>query len=166
MNYIGTIMNKIIIFLNFMFFIYATPNMYWDLGIAIFPHSNTANYTKSIELSTYNRIEGLKKYYIDDFNGAIFHFEALNHTTQQIVLYEYINSYYSIGQHMKALSILTNYNNAELSDNILYLKSQVLMMLGDYEQSIVTLNYLKNNFPSSDYLEIIKFDLEKINLLK
>tara|TARA_Y100000746_G_C15255211_1_gene347288 strand:+ start:132 stop:611 length:480 start_codon:yes stop_codon:yes gene_type:complete len=159
-------MNKIIFFLNFIFFVHATPNMYWDLGIAISPHSNQSNYTKSIELSTYNRIEGLKKYYIDDFSGAIFHFESLNDAMQQIVLYEYIDSYYSIGQPMKALSILTNHNNAELSDNILYLKSQVLMMLGDYEQSIVTLNDLTNNFPSSDYLEIIKFDLEKINLLK
>ena len=84
-------MNKIIFFLNLIFFIHATPNMYWDLGIAISSHSNHSNYTKSIELSTYNRIEGLKKYYIDDFNGAIFHFEALNHTTQQILLYEYIN---------------------------------------------------------------------------
>jgi len=159
-------MNKIISFLTFIFFINAAPNMYWDLGIAISRHSAQPNYTQSIELSTYNRIEGLKKYYIDDFNGAIFHFEALNHAAQQIVLYEYIDSYYSIGKHTKALSILTNYSAAELSDNVLYLKSQILMVLGEYEQSIVTLNYLKNNFPGSDYLEIIKFDLEKINLLK
>ena len=140
--------------------------MYWDLGVAVSPHTTQSKHTKSIELSTYNRIEGLKKYYINDFYGAIFHFESLNHETQQIILYEYIDSYYSIGNYTKALSILTNYNNSALSDNILYLKSQILMMLGNYKQSSQTLNDLKNNFPSSDYLEIIKFDLEKINLLK
>ena len=140
--------------------------MYWDLGVAISSYSNQQNYTKSIQLSTYNRIEGLKKYYIDDFEGAIVQFEELNLVNQKIILYEYVDSYYSIGSYNKALAILTAYENDELSDNVLYLKSQILMMLGDYNQSVLTLNYLKNNFPGSDYLEIIKFDLEKINLLK
>ena len=39
-------------------------------------------------------------------------------------------------------------------------------MLGNYEDAIFVLEELKNNFPVSDYLDIIKFDLEKINLLK
>ena len=159
-------MNKIISLFAFIFFINAAPNMYWDLGVAISSYSNQQNYTKSIQLSTYNRIEGLKKYYIDDFEGAIVQFEELNLVNQKIILYEYVDSYYSIGSYNKALAILTAYENDELSDNVLYLKSQILMMLGDYNQSVLTLNYLKNNFPGSDYLEIIKFDLEKINLLK
>ena len=166
MNYIGTTMNKIFSLFTFIFFINAAPNMYWDLGIAISSYPNQQNYTKSIQLSTYNRIEGLKKYYIDDFEGAIVQFEELELVNQKIILYEYVDSYYSIGSYNKALAILTAYENDELSDNILYLKSQILMMLGNYNQSILTLNYLKNNFPSSDYSEIIKFDLEKINLLK
>ena len=159
-------MNKIISLFAFIFFINAAPNMYWDLGVAISSYSNQQNYTKSIQLSTYNRIEGLKKYYIDDFEGAIVQFEELNLVNQKIILYEYVDSYYSIGSYNKALAILAAYENDELSDNVLYLKSQILMMLGDYNQSVLTLNYLKNNFPGSDYLEIIKFDLEKINLLK
>ena len=166
MNYIGIIMNKMIYFLVFIFVIHAETNLYWDLGIAISPYSSQKHSQATIELSTYNRIEGLKKYYIDDFNGALFHFKALSDINKQPILYEYINSYYSIGDYIQATAILENYNNNELSDNILYLKSKVFMMMGDYEQSFLTLEYLKNNFPGSDYLGIIKFDLEKINLLK
>ena len=47
------------------------------------------------------------------------------------------------------------------SENLLYLKSQVFIALDNYEQALLILDALKNNFPSSDYLEIIKFDLEK-----
>ena len=131
-------MNKIISLFAFIFFINAAPNMYWDLGVAISSYSNQQNYTKSIQLSTYNRIEGLKKYYIDDFEGAIVQFEELNLVNQKIILYEYVDSYYSIGSYNKALAILTAYENDELSDNVLYLKSQILMMLGDYNQSVLT----------------------------
>ena len=39
-------------------------------------------------------------------------------------------------------------------------------MLEDYDAAILILESLSEKFPTSDYLDIIKFDLEKINLLK
>ena len=157
-------MNKIFLLIVFFAFIHSNTNMYWDLGVAILPHSNKFNTTKSIDLSTFHRIEGLKKYYLDDFSGALFHFEELSQANKELILYEYIDSYYSIGDYSNALSILDKCDF--LSDNILYLKSQIFIMLGNYEAAIFVLEELKNKFPVSDYLDIIKFDLEKINLLK
>ena len=159
-------MNNITYFLILLFFMNAQTSLYWDLGISISPYANHTKMTQALELSTYHRIEGLKKYYVDDLNGALVHFEILDAINQKVVFYEYVHSYYLLGEYNKALSILESLSNSELSDNILYLKSQIFMMLGDYENSHFTLEYLKNNFPVSDYLEIIKFDLEKINLLK
>ena len=164
MNYIGTIMNKTCLLIIFFSFMYSNTNMYWDLGVAILPYSNKFNTTKSIDLSTFHRIEGLKKYYLDDFSGALFHFEELNQTNKELILYEYIDSHYSVGNYSNALSILDKHDF--LSDNILYLKSKIFVVLGNYEAAIFVLEELKNNFPVSDYLDIIKFDLEKINLLK
>ncbi len=141
-------------------------DMYWDLGVAISNKSHSNQTTHDIELSTFHRITGLKKYYMNDFSGAIFHFEELIQTDQQAVLYEYINSYYSLGAHEKALSILHQYKNLDFSDNLLYLKSKILTTTGHYDEAINVLNYMKNELPDSDYLNIIQFDLQKINLLK
>ena len=55
-------MNKLIILFFYMCFASAT-NMYWDLGVAIASEPNKLNVTNSIDLSTYHRIEGLKKYF-------------------------------------------------------------------------------------------------------
>ena len=156
-------MNKILFFIACSF-IYGQPQLYWDLGVAISAYPTPHNNTHSIDLSTYHRLEGLKKYYLNDFSGALFHFEQLNSENKELILYEYIDSYYSIGDYLNALSILNNANS--LSDNILYLKSQIFIMLNNYDDAIFVLEELKINFPSSDYLDIIKFDLEKINLLK
>ena len=157
-------MNKAICLIIYTTFILANTNMYWDLGVAVSSHSNQFNTTTGIDLSTYHRIEGLKKYYLNNFTGALFHFEELNLTHKELVLYEYIDSYYSIGDYSNALLIIDNYNS--ISDIILYLKSQIFIMLGNYGEAILSLEELKTNFPNSDYLDIIKFDLEKINLLK
>ena len=96
--------------------------------------------------------------------GALFHFEELNAANKPLVLYENIDSYYLSGDCEQALLILNDYNN--LSDNLLYLKSQILVTLGNYDEALFVLEVLQNNFTDSDYIDIIKFDLEKIYLLK
>ena len=55
-------MNKIFLLIVLSSFIHTNTNMYWDLGVAGMPYSNKFNTTKSIDLSTFHRIEGLKKY--------------------------------------------------------------------------------------------------------
>ena len=80
------------------------------------------------------------------------------------VLYEYIDSYYLSGDCEQALLIFDDYNN--LSDNLLYLKSQILVTLENYDEALLVLELLQSNFIDSDYTDIIKFDLEKIYLLK
>ena len=164
MNYIGTNMNKFLLFIISLVFSYSTTNMYWDLGLAVSATPNNIGTTNSIDLSTFHRLEGLKKYYSTNFSGALIHFEELSYAQKELILYEYADSYHSLGEHSRALEILDNYDC--ISDNILYLKSKVFIALDNYDSAILILDALKNNFPSSDYLEIIKFDLEKINLLK
>tara|TARA_Y100001970_G_C14138819_1_gene805930 strand:+ start:837 stop:1310 length:474 start_codon:yes stop_codon:yes gene_type:complete len=157
-------MNKILLMILLCSFVYNNPNFYWDLGVGIVQDTKLSDKSPSIDLSTFHRLEGLKKYYNDNFSGALFHFEELNSANKTLILYEHAYSYYSIGEYQLALSILegSNYN----SDNILYLKSQVFLMLEDYDAAILILKSLSEKFPTSDYLDIIKFDLEKINLLK
>ena len=129
-------MNKILFFIVCSF-IYSQPQLYWDLGVAISTYPTPHNNAHSIDLSTYHRLEGLKKYYLNDFSGALFHFEQLNSENKELILYEYIDSYYSIGDYLNALSILNNANS--LSDNILYLKSQIFIMLNNYDDAIFVL---------------------------
>ena len=145
-------------------FSYSTTNMYWDLGVAVSTATNTIGSTNSINLSTFHRLEGLKKYYNTDFTIALIHFEELNSHQKELILYEYVDSHHALGNHNRALEILNSYDCS--SDNLLYLKSQIFIALDNYDSALLILDALKNNFPSSDYLEIIKFDLEKINLLK
>ena len=83
---------------------------------------------------------------------------------KRLVLYEYIDSYYLSGDYEQALLIFNNYK--DLSDNLLYLKSQILVTLENYDEALFVLELLQNNFTGSDYTDIIKFDLEKIHLLK
>ena len=138
--------------------------MYWDLGLAVSTTTNHLGSTNSIDLSTFHRLEGVKKYYNANFSDALIHFEELNSSQKELILYEYVDSYNSLGAHNRALAILDNYDCS--SDNLLYLKSKIYIALDSYDSAILILDALKNNFPDSDYLEIIKFDLEKINLLK
>jgi len=165
MNYIGINMNKIWLFI---FFIsascFAKVSMYWDLGVAI--SSNPSQLSTSIDLLAFHRTEGLKQYYAQNYEDAIYHFEELNQKEQCHILYEYIHSYYLLGDYEKAITILSLYSNDELSENMLYLKSQTLVLNYDYNQAILVLDYLQSHYPSSDYSNIIKFNLEKINLLK
>jgi len=156
-------MNKFVLLL-FCVFASTNTNMYWDLGVAVSPNINKLGTSNSIDLSTFHRLEGLKKYYQDNFQSALIHFEELNFSQKELILYEYVDSYNSLGHHNRALEVLNNYDCS--SDNLLYLKSQILIALDNYNAATLILGTLKNNFPSSDYLEIIKFDLEKINLLK
>ena len=165
MIYIGNIMNKLYIYIIFLFVTLFSNNMYWDLGVAVL-ENNTSLSSEPIKLSTYHRIEGMKEYYMHHFDNAIFHFEQLSKSEQQLVLYEYLDSYYSLNKLSHVIDVLNNYNDRELSDNVIYLKSKTLAVLGQYDEALLLLNYIKNNFQNSDYSNIITFDLEKINLLK
>jgi len=44
--------------------------------------------------------------------------------------------------------------------------AQILISLMMYEEALFVLNNLKDNFKSSEYSDIIIFEIEKINLLK
>ena len=157
-------MNKFLLLIILLGLSYTTTNMYWDLGVAISTTPNNLGSTNSIDLSTFHRLEGLKKYYNSNFSEALIHFEELSFDQKELILYEYVDSYNALGNHNYALEILSNYDFH--SENLLYLQSQIFIALDNYNKAILILDALKNNFPSSDYLEIIKFDLEKINLLK
>ena len=92
-------MNKAIITsLVVLSFLFANVQLYWDLGIGITDFSVNNSKEDLITLSTFNRIEGLKKYYNHDFEGAIYHFSQLEPTHQLPILYEHIHSYYSINK--------------------------------------------------------------------
>ena len=64
------------------------------------------------------------------------------------------------------MQILAEYTNSELSDNVIYLKSKIYIKLGQYNKALNDLNYLITHYPESDYVNILRFDIEKINLLK
>ena len=155
-------MNKstIHVFIIIFSFIFSGSQIYWDLGVGISSFNNSM-----IEFSTMHRIEGLKKYYANDFNSAIYHFSELDETNQQHILYEHIHSYYLIGEFSKALDLLSNYQNDALSDNLIYLKSKIFTVIGNYKLALDELEYLKTVRLSSDYSKLILFDIEKINLL-
>ncbi len=139
--------------------------IYWDLGVGISQHPvNSLN--NDINISTYHRLEGLKKYFSMDYEAAIYHFSQLDENDQRIILYEYIDCYYSLDKFDEALNILTNYDNTELSDNIIYLKSKIHFKLHSLAESLIDLNYLLTHHQHSDYNEILKFEIQKINLLK
>ena len=139
--------------------------IYWDLGVGISKHPvNSSN--NDVNISTFHRLEGLKKYFSMDYETAIYHFSQLDANDQKIILYEYIDCYYSLDKFDEALNILTNYDNAELSDNIIYLKSKINFKLHSHSQSLIDLNYLLTHYQHSDYGDILKFEIQKINLLK
>ena len=147
---------------------FCTPysvDFFWDLGVGI---SNVPTKIKNndISLMTFNRLEGLKKYYAMDYSSAIYHFSQLNKNEQSTILYEYIDSYYSLGQPSHAIDVLAEYNNIDLTENIIYLKSKIYLKLNLYDNALSDLNYLINFFPNSDYTNILQFEIEKINLLK
>ena len=79
-------MNKIMLLLFFVSFIFCNINLYWDLGIAVtnFPVNNSQS--DLMTLSTYNRINGIKKYYNHDFEGAISQFNQLNSTQKDYII--------------------------------------------------------------------------------
>ena len=76
-------MNKFLLFI-FCVFSYSSTNMYWDLGVAVSTAPNTIGTENSIDLSTFNRLEGLKKYYNTNFASALIHFEDFHIQPDQI----------------------------------------------------------------------------------
>ena len=138
---------------------------YWDLGIGITEFSEP-NYMNEISLSTYHRIEGMKKYYDMDYNSALYHFEEAGQAERLSAFYQYVDCYYMLAQYDKALSIIESNEQHTINDNILYLKSKIYLQLNLVSESLKCLTYLKENFPNSDYNNIVNFDIEKINLLQ
>lgn len=151
-----------ILIINYLFC--SGVNFFWDLGVGI-ANFSAPTPNQHIALSTYHRVTGLKKYYADDYNAAIYHFKKLNPTDLENVLYECADSYYALSQPMAALALLDHYANHNLSDNLIYLKSQIYISLNNYNQALNELNYLITRNQQSDYTNIIRFDIEKLNLL-
>ena len=79
-------MNKILLMILLCSFAYSNPNFYWDLGVGIVQDTKLSDKNLSIDLSTFHRLEGLKKYYNDNFSGALFHFEELNSANKTLIL--------------------------------------------------------------------------------
>ena len=139
--------------------------IYWDLGMGITDFSPNLK-QEDLQASTYHRVEGQKKYYQMDYEGAVFHFEQINLEDLLIVSYEYIDCYYSLGFYNKALSLIELIDEQIISDNLIYLKSKIFLKLNLHSESLNCLTYLKQNYPNSDYNEILSFEIEKINLIK
>ena len=146
-------------------FLFADIHLYWDLGVGItdFPVKNSQE--NLITLSTFNRIEGLKKYYNQDFEAAIYYFSQLDYAHQTHILYEHVHSYYSIDKPHDALILLNNTPANLLTENLIYLESQIFSEIGNYSQALLSLEKLKTHFPDSEYIKIVQFEIEKINLL-
>ena len=139
-------------------------DFFWDLGVGI---SNVPLNQKNtdITISTFHRVEGIKKYYAMDYNSAIFHFSQLDELDQKNILYEYIDCYYSINAFDEAMKVFEPYSNFDLSDNVIYLKSKIYLKSNLLNDALYNLNYLIEFFPNSEYVDIIQFEIEKINLL-
>ena len=157
-------MNRVI-FLFFLSFLCADINLYWDLGLGTTNFQIKNPQTDLITLSTFNRIEGLKKYYNHDFEGAIYHFSQLESNQQAHILYEYAHSYCMVNKFNDALTLLNNISSHLLTENLIYLKSKTLTTIGNYNDALLHLEELKQDFPHSEYIKIIQFEIEKINLL-
>jgi len=156
-------MNKFIMTLTIFFTGLFSVEIYWDLGVGITDFS-PHYYQDDLQASTYHRVEGLKKYYDMDYEGAIFHFEKINSEELINVSYEYIDCYYSLGFYNKALSLMEPINEQNISENLIYLKSKIFLKLNLLSESLNCLSYLKTNYPNSDYNEILLFEIDKINL--
>tara|TARA_Y100001970_G_scaffold13675_1_gene15475 strand:+ start:18967 stop:19443 length:477 start_codon:yes stop_codon:yes gene_type:complete len=158
-------MNKNFILILFFAIIFSEIDFFWDLGIGITDNSTPTPHHE-ISISTFHRLEGLKKYYSMDYPSAVYHFSQLNFLDRATILYEYVDCYYTTGQFNEALQVLDSYANIELSENVLYLKSKIYCKFNLYGNALSVLNDLINLYPSSEYVNILQFEIEKINLLK
>ena len=158
-------MNKFLVFILLFSVMFSSIEFFWDLGISI-SDVPVKQKNSDISISTFHRLEGLKKYYSMDYQSAIYHFSQLNLTGQSSVLYEYADCYYSMDKFNDAIQVLESYSNRELSENMIYLKSKIYCKLNLYDNALADLNYLIQFYPNSDYVNILQFEIEKINLLK
>ena len=159
-------MNKAIFTITFVSIVFTNSNIFWDLGISISKYSINPNNTQTFNLSTFHRIEGLKHYYVEDYSAAISHFEQINFEDKKLVIYEHSNAYFNDNRPYKAMEIINSFNGTKSDENLQYLLAQILISLMMYEEALVVLNELKDNFKGSEYSDIIIFEIEKINLLK
>ena len=128
-------MNKLIMILTIFFTGLFSVEIYWDLGVGI-TNFSPKHYQDDLQASTYHRVEGLKKYYDMDYEGAIFHFEKINLEELINLSYEYVDCYYSLGLYNKALSLIEPINEQIISDNLIYLKSKILLKLNLLSESL------------------------------
>ena len=138
-------------------------DFFWDLGVGI-TNIPLKKYNNDINISTYHRLEGLKKYYSMDYDQAVYHFSQLEKRERASIMYEFLDCYYSMGKLYEANQVLENYHKLDLSENIIYLKSKIYLKLNMYNQALSDLNYLISVYPDSDYADILQFEIEKINL--
>ena len=160
-------MNKLIIIMLLLSLFHAKPSaIFWDLGIGVSQFSIDRHNSEPLDIKTYHRIEGIKKYYIDDFVGAISHFEKINPNSIALVSYEYANALFKANYNNRAISIINQYDPQKNNENLQYLKSQILLSNNHYDEALDILEYMIVKFTDSEYSNIIKFDIEKINLLR
>jgi len=138
-------------------------DFFWDLGVGI-TNIPLKKYNNEINISTYHRLEGIKKYYTMDYEQAVYHFSQLKKEEQISIMYEFIDCYYSQNKYYEANQVLESYTNLDLSDNVIYLKSKIYLKLNMHNESLIDLKYLIS--VNSDYAQILQFEIEKINLLE
>jgi tetratricopeptide (TPR) repeat protein len=158
-------MNKLCVLLLLCSIMFSGVEFFWDLGVGI-SDIPVKQKNSDISISTFHRLEGLKKYYSMDYESAIYHFSQLNIASQSSILYEYVDCYYTMNKFSTAIQVLESYSNSELSENMIYLKSKIYCKLNLYDSALEDLNYLIQFYPNSDYVNILQFEIEKINLLK
>lgn len=167
MNYIGIFMSKINVIMLFLSLFYANSSaIFWDLGVSVSQFSIDQNNKEPLDIKTYHRIEGIKKYYIEDFEGAVFHFEKLNHNSKALISYEYANALFKLNHYDQAINVIEKFDSQKNNENLQYLKSQILLSIEYYDDALNVLENMLEKFINSEYSNIIKFDIEKINLLK
>ena len=70
-------MNKLCVLLLLCSIMFSGVEFFWDLGVGI-SDIPVKQKNSDISISTFHRLEGLKKYYSMDYESAIYHFSQLN----------------------------------------------------------------------------------------
>ena len=96
-----------------------------------------------------------------DYESAIYHFSQLDENDKMIVLYEYTDCYYLLNKFSDAINILKNYDNYELSENIIYLKSKIHFKLSYYCFSLEHPSCRDMSVPSDEPIQYARSALRR-----
>ena len=106
--------------------------IFWDLGVGITEFASILPH-KLFKLNI-PQIRRNKEILSNGLYYGIISFEKIN-TEDASALYEYVDCYYSLGHYAKALNILESFDETQLTDNILFLKSKIFLKLDLYNES-------------------------------